>query len=292
MEINTVFDLSARQLFYHLKQKFSSHLALKNFSAQHPCVFVMSTGRVGTKTLSALFRLAKNTYAYHEPRPKLYGLSKLAYKHSESWLESREVWQEAFTAVRADLLNFSLVSQKGYIETSPQVTFLSPIILASIPSVRFIHLVRNPRFVVRSGMRRKWYEGHPADHTRIIPHLESEAGQKWKTYTAFQKNIWLWKETNRWIVEFLSTVPDKQQLTLHSEDIFAAKKESIDKLFNFVSAPTPSSKKVLGILNKVLNAQKNGHFPEPNQWNEEMEIELRKNAGQTAKYLGYNLEKN
>lgn len=264
--ISQLLDFTPRQIYFYLQKNFRSaqifelEQGFTQFRSNTPCLFVLSTGRVGTQTLSDLFKIAPNIFVHHEPKPNLYRLSSLAYKHSENWQQDRDVWQEAFITARTDLLNYSLYCHRGYVETSPQTTFLAPIILQAIPNVQFIHVVRDPRYVVRSGMRRKWYEGHPGDRTRIVPHPESEAGQKWETYTSFQKNIWLWTETNRWIMGFLSTIPKDQQLTIHSEDIFGAEPEIIEKIFTFIGAPIPTQQKVLGVLKKKAERSKKWEF--------------------------------
>lgn len=289
MEMSKLLDRTPRQIYHYLQRRISQSRQREEFPDNNLSMFVLSSGRVGTQTLSALFQLKHHVFVYHEPKPNLYALSKLAYKYSGQLLEYEEVWQEAFMTARKDLINHSFNCNKGYIETSPQTTFLAPVILQVIPNVRFIHVVRDPRFVVRSGMRRKWYEGHLADRTRIVPHSESEAGQKWETYTPFKKNLWLWAETNRWIMDFFSILPNEQKITIHSEDIFAADQETIEKIFSFISASVPSKNKILGVVNKRLNAQKRGDFPTPDQWTEAMDIELRVVAGETAKALGYRL---
>lgn len=57
---------------------------LHEFNDKNVCMFVLSTGRVGTATLAALLGMAKNVFTYHEPRPLLYGLSKFSYEYSDN----------------------------------------------------------------------------------------------------------------------------------------------------------------------------------------------------------------
>ncbi len=279
-------DLPPRQLYYHLRKRLLKQKLLKEFDHNCPSVFVLSTGRVGTQTLAALFGLAANVFAYHEPKPKLYGLSKLSYEYSDDTLIST-VLQEAFLTTRKELLNYSLDCGRGYIETSPQTTFLVPVILEVIPNVRFLHIVRNPRDVVRSAMRRKWYEGHSADQTRIVPLSDSEENQQWQKFSAFQKNLWLWHETNRWILKFTSNLPADRTLLVHSEDIFNGNEGVLQKLYTFVGAPMPPKQKTVRILNKKLNKQREGTFLETTNWSEDMKNDLLSIAGKTARALGY-----
>ena len=275
------------QIYFYLRRKILDHSRLKTFDDEHRCVFVLSTGRVGTQTLASLLRLGREVYAYHEPKPYLYALSKLSYQY---WTNpaALEILNEAFLIARHKKLDYALSCDKGYVETSPQVTFLAPAILAAVPSVRFIHLVRDPRNVVRSCMRRHWYDGSSYDKTRISPHPDSLVGQQWRDYDVFQKNLWLWTETNRWILDFSMDLRERV-LLIQAESIFNASKKTLEDLFDFVGIAMPSEWKIQRVLYKKLNAQKRGTFPQISEWSAEMYSDLIAIAGDIAGQLGYDL---
>ena len=285
-KIHILLDRSPRQLYQYLYREILNQPKLRNFDDAHPCVFVLSTGRVGTKTLAALLGSAKNVLTYHEPSPKLFGLARLAYEHTTNEV-TRKIFKETFLATRNTHFQYALSCGKGYVETSPQVTFLAPIILDIFSKAKFIHLVRSPGEVVRSGMRRNWYAGHHNDKTRIEP-IKTEQREAWHNYTPFQKNLWLWNETNRWILEFSSTLPANQIILVRSEDIFSGQKETISAIFSFIHAPAPPKHKVNRVLGKKLNKQRTGIFPKPSNWTDEMYQDLITITGKTAEMLGYN----
>ena len=288
--LNLLLDSSPRQIYYRLRRGFKhkEQTNIKAFDDKHPCVFVLSTGRAGTQTLSALLGLANNIFAYHEPKPILYGLSKLSYQYFDD-ITARVILREAFLTARKDRLIYSQNCERGYVETSPGATFLGPAILDAVKGVRFIHIVRDPREVVRSGMRRKWYEGHTADCTRIIPRAGTEEQKAWNNFNSFQKNLWLWTETNRQIWEFTKNLPKERILLVRSEDIFSAYGDTIGKIFSFIGSTMPSESKIVHILGKKLNSQKTGSFPTPSDWTDDMIINLRTISGQTASLLGYSI---
>jgi hypothetical protein len=285
-----VVDYSLRDFYRYLYKRVLIQEPLTGFSSAYPCVFTLSTGRVGTQTVAALYALASNAFAYHEPSPKLYGLSKLSYHYAGS-LDTRisVLFQEAFAVARNKQLNDSLSCCKGYIETSPQCTFLAPTIAELVANVRFIHLVRDPRDVVTSGMRRQWYAGHPADETRIVPREDLTMGAPWQSLSPFQKNLWLWTETNEWILNFLSSLPESRWLLVHSEDVFNADKVTLEKLFDFVGSSLPAMSRINRVLSKKYNAQKTGTFMKPTTWADDMYAELERIAGATARAFGYDL---
>ncbi|MEM9118925.1 MAG: sulfotransferase [Cyanobacteria bacterium P01_F01_bin.56] len=304
MALNQIADKTLRQIYQksqsvfwpRYRQDLINDCDIKEvFSTfRSPCVFVLSTGRTGTQTLASLLSLSSTSFVYHEPIPLLYGLSNMAYKHNnchhDALAVAEELFEEAFLTARRSLLHYSIQFRKGYIETSPQVTFLAPIIGKVIPQAKFIQLVRDPRYVIRSGMRRKWYAGHSADDTRIVPDPATEVGRNWGAYSLFEKNAWLWTETNRKIEEFLKTVPNHQKLFVNSENIFNNNQRSIKNIFDFVGSSTPSKSKVKRVLMKKINRQMSGEFTQVNEWETSMILTLKTMAGDLAMRYGYSLE--
>ncbi len=284
--LKTFINTPPSEWGYLVRRKFNKTQSLNQFDETHPCVFVLSTGRVGTQTLAALCSLAPNVLAYHEPKPYLYKLSRCAYDLHEDKM-ARIALKEAFLSMRQALMQRSLFYKRGYVETSPQMTFLAPAILEAIPDVRFIHLVRDPHDVVRSGMRRKWYEGHAADINRISPRSDSPYQKDWANMSAFRKNIWLWTETNRWILNFTTKIPKEQTILIHSEDIFTGNRQTLDNIFHLLNSPLPSQKRIKKILGKTLNAQTEGNFPKASKWSDDLQIELNTIAGDILEPLGY-----
>lgn len=282
-------DITFRQLIQRFFNKRLSSNGKSDFnSTNRPCIFILSTGRVGTKTIAALANLSKHIIAFHEPTPMLYGLSNICYK---TYDEDRhlELFKEAFLIARRNLFNYTLSFGKGYVETSPQVTFLAPIIRSVIPQAKFIHVIRDPRSFIRSGMRRRWYVDHPMDKTRIMPPSSSELYNKWEHWSPFRKIIWLWEETNLWIDKFMKTLMPEQGLFFHAEEIFEFKAGNIEKLYGFLNNGLPGENKIKGILSKKLNVQTSGTFPKPEEWTEEMQGQLKSIAGPVIKKFGYDI---
>ena len=137
---------------------------------------------------------------------------------------------------------------------------------------------------------RKWYEGNPADDTRIVPRPGSEAGQLWNAYGAFQKNLWLWTETNQWIFDFSSGVPAEQLMLVRSEEMFAAEEKTLKNLFSFIGSPIPSKTKISRVLGQVINAQSEGEFPESPDWSDAMHDDFATIAGKMAKHFNYEVQ--
>lgn len=271
------------QIWRRIVKRMAVRRRINLFDKDHPCVFVLSTGRVGTETLSALLNLSPNLLSLHEPHPLLFKMSKRAYQ--EDMLDGEGIWDDALLSLRTDLFESALSCGVGYAETSPQATFLAPAIYRAIPSAKFIHLVRHPANVVRSGMRRSWYAGHPSDENRITPRKDSETYKKWLDMVPLAKISWLWAETNHWIFEFTKTLPDEKYLFLKSEDIFNGNKETLKRLFSFCSSELPEENKIQKKLSKIYNKSKVGNFPTFEKWSTDDVDLLKCHAGKMAEKM-------
>jgi sulfotransferase family protein len=285
---NRLADRTLRHIWHVLKRRLTGKSRLREFDDAHPCVFVLSTGRAGTQTLASLLGLARSCLAYHEPAPTLWRLAQMAYE-SGGDSSMAEILDEGFLAGRKVLLNHSLACSKGYVETGPHLTFLARQVRAILPEATFIHLVRDPRAVVRSAMRRDWYSGHPYDCWRIRPRPDTPMAERWEASSPFQKNLWLWKETNDGILDFTTTLPAGRLIRVRAEDVFKAHEDTLNALFLHLSTVLPSERRIRRVLGKRLNAQRSGTFPQPSGWSEDMIRELQEVTGATARLCGYDL---
>ncbi len=277
------------QVWRRFARLIARRKSISAFNNTNPCIFVLSTGRVGTVTLSALINLSPSILSFHEPHPLLYKMSKRAYQ-TGGLAGCEGIWDDVFMSLRTELIESALASGVGYVETSPQCTFLATAIYRTIPNVKFIHMVGHPATVVRSGMRRGWYAGHSADATRIVPKDDSDIAKHWLDMTQLEKNAWLWSETNKWIFEFTSTLPQEKYKFLKSEDIFSGNKDVLNEIYEFCSINYPKEQKINKILSRNYNKDVLGDFPPFSQWSSADVDQLKFHAGEMAKKMKYNLE--
>jgi len=288
-QLERLISCSPRKAWRWFCRRVLKMRGLPDFDDQHPCIFVPSTGRAGTQTVAALFGLARNVFAYHEPLPTLSSLPRFVYLDSFD-PAMQPLWRHVFLATRDEFLRYSLACRKGYVETNNHMAFLAPIISECVSEVSFVHLVRNPADFAKSAVRYGWYVNNPDAPVRIVPREGSQAAERWTSYSPFQKNLWLWNETNSWIQSFLSRLSTNRKLLVKSEAIFAAEEETLRRLFAFAGAELPRRKELLSVLGKKLNAKPSGTFPEPSDWTDTMWAETKRIAGKTAATLGYVLE--
>ena len=252
---------------------------------RNEALFVLSTGRVGTRTVARLLGMAPKVLAFHEPLPKLYVFNKLAYC-ADNHEGPREALLQGFKEARGIYLRPCTRTGRRYVETSPQVTFLAPLVAQALPNAKFVHLIRDPRQVVRSGVRRGWYGGHMQDSTRITP-LGGQPAATWGQWEQLQKLAWLWQETNRYIEAFTSRLDSGQYTRVFSENLFNGNERTLTKLFSMLDSEPPPGRKVKSVLDTKMNAQKTGACPEVSSWTPAQKQRVWDIAGPLAERYGY-----
>lgn len=246
------------------------------------CVFILSTGRTGTKTLARLLGLSSAIDAFHEPRPQL-----LEERKSARWEVGRDPSTYRNIFIRARGASLLKARRRGtmYAETSARMTFFAPVIAELLPKSMFIYIHREPTAIVRSGMRRGWYVDHPADFARICPVEGEDAFVEWDKWSPFKKICWYWDAYNRFALDFGHHVNASRMLTLRADEVFDG--TAVSPIFSHVGVEPPSSEQVDRVLSKKLNAQQRDSFPKAQAWTSDMFDTLYETAGGTMKRLGY-----
>jgi len=229
-------------------------------------IFVLSTGRCGTKWLTKLLSSSKFVFLNHSLQPELVRQSKLAY---EMRLDNPNNLGEFVRAARDDLISYAYCQNLTYVETNNKITFFAHTLSKIYPRSKFIHLYRHPSDFVRSGMRRNWYESHLSDLGRIT----MKSFEKWQKMTQFEKIAWLWNETNYFIECFLNNIHNSQHISLACEDMFSVP-GSVAELCEFIGAEDISNRHIKKIQRKRVNVQNYGNFPNYKDWPQELKIQL------------------
>ena len=247
------------------------------------CTFILSTGRVGTKTIINLANLAEQVEADHEPLPRRRTLARQAYHdiHQRS-----DFYRRHFIDARADRLAWARLRGRVYVEATNMISF-APMIAREMPRARFIHLHRHPGDVVRSGMRRGWFGPHPWDRYRIEPVGNDPAHAQWASWDAFHKICWVWQAVNRFLLDFTDSVTADRVLTLGFNDMVNPTSDVQERLFSFIGVRRPADEAIRQVLSVRDNAQEHGDFPKYHAWSDQQRLILRDIAGPVMERLGY-----
>jgi len=106
---------------YKIKKNVTdfSSLPEKIFQEMGP-VFVVSTGRAGSELLVRLMKKANMDLIFHEPHPRMFLGSKLAYKLGPRQIDAKIM---AFLNARYFLIKNAYLEEQRFIETNKMTTF-------------------------------------------------------------------------------------------------------------------------------------------------------------------------
>ncbi|TNE91694.1 MAG: hypothetical protein EP330_04370 [Deltaproteobacteria bacterium] len=220
--------------------------------AQVRPVFVLSPGRSGTMTLSALFDLVPEVHAEHEPSPALVAASYLAWTQDA---QPRAFWKDTIHQARDVAIFRAHRRGRVWFESNNRLTFLAEPLLAAYPRARFVLLTRKPEGFVASAMAREYYQGHPWDFARVRPRPQDPEFAGWNALPPLDKCAWLWARTVSHGLDLAERLGPEVVHVLDSEDLFSGNRDALDGLFRFVTGkPAPAG--VEAVLGARLNAQK------------------------------------
>jgi len=251
-----------------------------------PCVFVLSTGRVGTETLAALLAQSPAVYSVHEPRPALLPVTYEAYMSRGE----DDRWVDVLRAARGEAVASACARGQVYSETNPRMTFVASELAKAFPASKFIHLHRHPYQVIYSCMRRGHYRGHPGDYARIHPRPDDPYYANWDSMTTLEKVAWNWAESNSIALDFMEKLPPDRRLNLSSDELFNGSDATLRRLFGFVGVEVPGAVHSRDVLESQLNRQVGGVPVErPEKWSYDEKGAVNAIVGDAARALGYEL---
>lgn len=186
-------------------------------------VFIFNTGRCGSQSIAKSLNTINEISAVHEPQPVL------ARENILKWLDNMYGY-EYFLPNTCGMLKkargkeIKKVHKEGqiYIESSH---FLSMFILdlyKLYPNALFIHLIRDGREVVRSGLNWGWYKMTDMNSIKCTTQGNIWGVNGWYApaycKTRFTKACNYWNMQNAFINNSFVSIPKEQQLVIKLED--------------------------------------------------------------------------
>src|SRR5699024_3347188 len=183
-------------------------------------VWVLSTGRTGTNSLTELLKLSPAMDAFHEPAPELFQFS---FDYAMEQFD-QDTALSMLSYLRDELVFRSVRDGQIFVETNNRVTYLADLLLKLYPKSRLIHIYRNPYDFIRSGMRRKYYNSHMRDYARIQHTAQDPSHEAWTDFSPLQKVAWNWTTVNKRCVDSLDGRPTEQAMSLSTETLHRAER--------------------------------------------------------------------
>lgn len=281
-----------------------------NYQSLKKTVFVTGTGRCGTAAISNLLAKAENSIACHEgfvepPMDKdIFLINPLFVEHLEAYLNP-QIAEDILIKKRTPEIN-GIFDKFPNIERFCDAAFYYVPFIEALPRVfpgcRVAIIIRDGRHYVRSATTTQVPDpipiGYgPADEVtrkerpnlfkgRLRPGENSDIFKVWPTLTPFQKNTWVWAETNRMILDQTSRLEQNLFKIFKFEDLFF-NKNSMEAFLQFIGFEDIDPKKVSDIFSEKQNARKIHTTPHPDDWTMEMKNQFDLIAGEIMQKLGY-----
>lgn len=238
-------------------------------------IFILSTGRAGSKMLAKTLALHPKLFCLHEPQPHLNPEAYTAWKNTKTEIEINE----SIKTKRDRLVSQTEDNQLIYCESSLYCSYLIPFLI-DLYNPRFLFLYRDGRDFTRSALNKNWYKRD--QNTSFIlkyarqflrryflkdlrgtwddPKLDPPAQYK----SRIEKIAWLWVEVNSMILK---------DLTRFEADYYPIKLEEFDKskikeILHFLGLDFSSSllNSMINVSNNKPNKSKNKVHPPFSEW--------------------------
>ncbi|HIA30627.1 MAG TPA: sulfotransferase [Candidatus Marinimicrobia bacterium] len=255
----------------------------------YKCIFVLSTGRCGTKLLTKILNFSSELWVDHKPSPELAFQSYRAYKYQYTL----DQLKTDFSNSRLDMIKKCYKNSLIYCETNNRISLYARAISNIFPNAKFIHLVRHPGEFVRSGIRRGYYTRMNAEISgHLEPRENSSLIEKWSIMSQIEKIAWQWNTINCEIENFKKTIPPNKICTIQSQSMFINPEVTI-QLFDFIGVANPfigtrGRSCLKNILNHPINVQKIGSYPTYDNWSNKDKLTVKRMAP-LAKNYGFTL---
>ena len=254
-------------------------------------VFVLSTGRTGTKFVAHLLDRVAGVEAWHEPFPVLMGFPRFARDHQDNL----GLLQRMFDAARQERILAACVREQTYVEANQTLTFFAAAIQGLYPRARFVHLVRHPASFATSAMRRGyfdsdtiWRAGRPAP-----------ASGHGSDGASLDKCLWLWREVNAYLSAFGAVAGPESYRLYRAEDLWRDP-AAVEALIDFVGGSCLPEAVIRQLQAQPVNAlvpdrvlpdnvSRDPSFPDYANWPENDRQRLRDGCGELARQYGYDL---
>jgi len=276
------------RVFHHIDQQTID--AMYN---EYSPVFVLSTGRSGSKFLHTIMSQCDDIQSSHEAFPTLQYFSNFAFHNQEK----QEVLRAMFNASRMELILDAYNNNKLFFESNQCHVFFAYAIADLFKKAKFIHLIRHPGDFICSAIKKGWHLNDTIWESGRVKMLDED---QWQKQDQVQKLAWSWQITNDFIRCFFDSQDHERILTVKLEDL-TSQKESVSKVMTFIGSKNIIKDEFIIQLqgNKVnelfihpfepVNMRKVKDYPAFATWSQEEKGRISKYLDNLSLYYDYEI---
>lgn len=251
--------------------------------ADKKVIFIISTGRTGTKYLAELLNSQPGITALHEPKP-----SRILRMWSFAYIDSRvtKAWMKSILYIKRRKI-MKNINNPIYIESNPYLIGFTDVLGEVFKDPILIHVVRDPRDFVRSAMNHGNSSGIKLFFNNYVPYWYPNINKFLKIekkLSMTQKAAGYWCLAN----ERLSSAPLKTSnyYQIRFEDLFS-KPEKMQELSKIVGI---KKIEVSSKYSKPINKSRKSDSQSWSKWSVDEAKFLDKKCGPLMRKLGYGKE--
>jgi hypothetical protein len=275
-------------IFHHINQN-----TIDTMYRTYSPVFVLSTGRAGSRFIHMAMSQFEDLQSYHEAFPNLQYFSDFAYHNQEA----QDVLTAMFQAARMELILDAYNNNRIFLESNQCLVFFANVIAALYPNARFVHIIRHPGDFIRSAVMKGW---HSNDSIWESGRVKISDKEEWNKLSQFQKLAWTWRSTNEYIRHFINNQDPGKVLTVRFEDL-TSQPETFLKLLSFTGSEKtlPRDEIVQLLRNKINeieifpnepdNMRKVKNYPHYISWSNDLKESIRKETEPLARCYNYEI---
>jgi hypothetical protein len=263
-------------------------------------VFILGSGRSGTKMAAKLFAGVEHIEAHHEYVRDCYQREASLYFMG---LLDKAAMAERLKGIYGAAAHWSPASY--FIDSSNKLSWVADVLVEAFPDARFVHLARDGRKVASSFFHK--LGGHvygdrgvqalqawltapdrhpmpppPEDFWWVIPQTGQPFHVEFPAFDQFQRCCYQWAESNRAIMDALEAVPAERKLSLKLEELTSSPDE-VKRLLSFVDTPFDDS------FVQVLQKPQHVYVPLDYPLTPEQQRQFAHIGGSMMQRLGYDL---
>lgn len=217
-------------------------------------LFIVSSGRSGTKMMEKLFSAYDEIEMNHEYM--VHHVQPLAIRY-QLGLATRDCVKSLLARTHGAAIHYS--ERAIWADSSNKLTWIIDVLDAAFPNARFVHLVRDGRKVASSYLHKLGNEcyddrstaafAHYIDRYPALPAPPPEKRYWWPQprrgsperarflgFSQFERIAWHWAEAHRTALGKLKGVAAERQLLVRLEDLVADPREAL-RMTRFIGLP-------------------------------------------------------